>query len=214
MITQGYGRTLGVDLHGEVTGKIPNGDYYDKNYNKRWNALTIKSIAIGQGEVTATPLQICNLAATIANRGYYYIPHIVKKIKDTPEDSTYTTRRYTGISQEHYETAADGMRWAVVGSGGTCTRANIPGIEVCGKTGTSQNVGADHSLFMAFAPKDDPKIAIAVIVENAGFGASYGVPVGRLMIEKYLKGEISQAFQWEEERIKNTVILRNALPKK
>lgn len=214
MVAQGYGRALGVDLPGEVTGKIPSGDYYDKQYNKRWNALTIKSIAIGQGEVTATPLQICNLAATIANRGYYYIPHIVKKIKDTPMDSIYTTRKYTGFSQEHYETAADGMRWAVVGSGGTCSRANIPGIEVCGKTGTSQNIGFDHSLFMAFAPKDDPKIAIVVIVENAGFGASYAVPIGRLMIEKYLKGEISQSFQLEEERMKNTIILRSALPKK
>jgi penicillin-binding protein 2 len=214
MVLQGYGHALGVDLPGEKRGTIPNGNYYDRRYKKRWNAFTVISIAIGQGEIDATPLQICNFASTVANRGYFYTPHIVKKIKDASLDSLYTSRRYTGINSEHYEAIVDGMRWAVAGAGGTCGKANLPDIEVCGKTGTVQNKGKDHSLFMAFAPKDDPKVAIAVIVENGGWGASSGVPIGRLMIEKYLKGAISQASLGIEDIIKKTVILPNALPKK
>ena len=213
MIKQGYGSLLGIDLPGEKRGTIPNGQFYDKKY-KRWNPFTVISIAVGQGEIETTPLQICNFAATVANRGYFYTPHIVKKIKDTPLDSTYTKRRYTGIHSEHYESIVEGMRWAVVGTGGTCGRANIPDIEVCGKTGTAQNKWRDHSLFMAFAPKDNPKVAIAVLVENGGYGASSALPIGRLMIEKYLNGSVSEASQRMEENIKNTVILRNALPKK
>ena len=213
MVAQGYGRPLGVDLPGEKKGSIPNGEFYDKRH-KRWNIFTVTNIAIGQGEVEATPLQMCNLAATVANRGYFYTPHIVKKIKDMSPDSLYTTRKYTGINTNHYETVANGMRWAVIGSGGTCWRANIPNIEVCGKTGTSQNKGKDHSLFIAFAPKDDPKVALSIIVENGGFGASYAVPIGRLMIEKYINGQIAESSKWIEESMKNAVILRNALPKK
>ena len=215
MVTQGYGRPLGIDLPGEKRGRIPNGEFYDNQYKGRyWNALTVISIAIGQGEVEATPLQICNFAATVANRGYYYVPHVVKNIKDEPLDSIYTNRKYTGIAPTYYETVADGMRWAVAGPGGTCWKANIPGIEVCGKTGTAQNRGKDHSIFMAFAPKDDPKVAISIIVENGGFGAEYAVPIGRLMIEKYLNGSISESSRWMEDKMKNAVILRNALPKK
>ena len=215
MITQGFGRSLGVDLPGERRGNIPNGQYYDIKYEgDRWNALRVINIAIGQGEVTATPLQICNFAATVANRGYFHTPHIVKKIEDTPIDSIYTKRIYTGFSPEYYETIADGMRWAITGSGATAWGANIPNIEVCGKTGTSQNIGKDHSLFIAFAPKNDPKVAIFVIVENGGWGATYGVPIGRLMMEKYLNGSISEYSQWTEENMKNAIVLRNALPKK
>jgi penicillin-binding protein 2 len=214
MVAQGYGRILGVDLPGEKKGTIPNGEYYDKRYNRSWNPFTVITIAIGQGEIEATPLQICNFSATVANRGYFYTPHIVKKIKDTPMDTLYSKQRFTGINKEYYETIVDGMRWAVAGPGGTCSRANIPDIEVCGKTGTSQNKGLDHSLFMAFAPKDDPKVAIMVIVENGGFGATNALPIGRLMIEKYLKGAIEPTSQWMEDNVKNTVILRHALPKK
>jgi len=214
MLSQGYGRSLGIDLPGERRGNIPNSDFFDNRYNKRWNPLTIIDIAIGQGEIEATPLQICNFAATVANRGYYYTPHIVRKIKDTPLDTTYTNRIYTGISTDYYETIADGMRWAVIGSGGTCSKANIQNIEVCGKTGTSQNKYKSHSLFMAFAPKDDPKVAVFVIVENGGFGADFGVPIGRLMIEKYLNGSIAESTRWMEESMKNSVVLRYALPKK
>ena len=213
MVAQGYGRPLGVDLPDEKRGLIPNAELYNKKYN-RWNPFTVISIAIGQGEIDATPLQICNFAATASNRGYYYTPHIVKKIKDTPMDTLYTKRRYTGIDTGHYETVVEGMRWAVAGPGGTCWAANLPDIEVCGKTGTAENKGKDHSLFMAFAPKDDPKVAVAIIVENGGFGANYAVPIGRLMIEKYLYGEISPASLWREESMKNAVVLRNVLPKK
>jgi penicillin-binding protein 2 len=213
MVAQGYGYALGVDLPSEKRGMIPNSEHYDKVNSNRWNAFTIISIAIGQGEIEATPLQICNLAATIANRGYYYKPHIVKKIKDTPQDSTYTTRKYTGISANHYQTVAEGMRSAV--TFGTCSSANISGIEVCGKTGTAQNKGKDHSIFMGFASKGDQQIAVAVIVENAGFGSKFGVPVGRLMIEKYLNGAVSESSKWAyEEPVKNTVILPHAIPKK
>ncbi len=125
-------------------------------------------IAIGQGEVTSTPLQIANLGATIANRGYYITPHVVKEVEDEPLDTLYRTKHYTKVSREHYETVVAGMRAAVLG--GTCRNANIPGIEVCGKTGTAQNRGKDHSAFMGFAPMNNPKIAIAVYVENGGLG--------------------------------------------
>ena len=215
MIAQGFGRSLGVDLPNEKKGLIPTGELYDKQFkSRRWVTLNIISIAFGQGEVTATPLQICNFAATVANRGYYITPHVVRKIKDTPIDTAYTKRRYTGIIPEHYETVVDGMRWAVVGSGGTSWKANIPNIEVCGKTGTVQNKGKDHSFFIAFAPKDDPKVAIAVLVEQGGWGATYAVPIARLMIEKYLNGSIAESSRWMEESMKNAEILPYALPKK
>jgi penicillin-binding protein 2 len=212
MVAQGYGYALGVDLPGEKRGLIPNSIFYDNIYNKRWNPFTVISIAIGQGEIEATPLQICNFASTVANGGYFYTPHIVKKIKDTPLDSIYVERRYTGIASGHYQSIADGMRLAV--TGGTCRRANIPDIEVCGKTGTAQNKGKDHSIFMAYAPKENPKVAIAVLVENGGFGATYAVPIGRLMIEKYIRREIPESVKGLENEMKNAVILRNALPKK
>ena len=216
MVAQGFGYRLGVDLPGERRGMIPNSKFYDDWYkdrdgNPRWNPFTVISISIGQGEIETTPLQICNLSATIANRGYFYTPHVVKKISDTPMDTTYTKRRYTGIKSEHYEAVADGMRLAV--TGGTCKRSYIPDIEVCGKTGTAQNKGKDHSIFTAFAPKDNPKVAIVVFVENGGYGATYAVPIGRLMIEKYLKGEIPESSQWDDYQMKNAVILRSALQK-
>ncbi|MDR0613465.1 MAG: penicillin-binding protein 2 [Dysgonamonadaceae bacterium] len=211
MVSQGFGYPLGVDLPDEKRGRIPNGQFYDKIYT-RWNPFTVISISIGQGEIEETPLQICNLAATIANRGYYYAPHVVKKVRDTALDSTYLKKRYTGIASGHYEAIVAGMRKAV--AGGTCYRANLPDIEVCGKTGTAQNKGKDHSIFMAFAPKDNPKVAISVLVENGGFGATNALPIARLMLEKYLNGEISESDKWIEESLKNTVILRNGLPKK
>jgi penicillin-binding protein 2 len=211
MVGQGFGYQLGVDLPSEKRGKIPNSQFYDKIYS-RWNPFTVISISIGQGEIETTPLQLCNLAATIANRGYYYPPHVVKKIRDTALDPVYTSKKYTGTNTLHYESVVAGMRKAV--TNGTCYGANLPDIEVCGKTGTSQNKGKDHSLFIAFAPKDDPKVAISVLVENGGFGATYAVPIAKLMIVKYLKGEISPSDKWMEERLKNTVILRNVLPRK
>ncbi|MGM9759656.1 MAG: penicillin-binding protein 2 [Parabacteroides sp.] len=210
MVSMGYGYKLGIDLPGEKRGYIPNSKTYDKVYRGRWNSSTIISIAIGQGEILATPLQICNLAATIANRGYFITPHVVKEIQDTPLDTLYTNRRYPTIDSHYYEYVAEGMRGAVVGSpyGATCRGANLPDIEVCGKTGTAENPhGKDHSIFMGFAPYHDPKVAICVFVENAGFGATYAVPIGRLMIEKYLKREIPESDKLLEEAMMNTVIL-------
>jgi penicillin-binding protein 2 len=211
MVAQGFGYPLGVDLPGEKRGMIPNSQYYGKIYDDRWNALTIISIAIGQGEILLSPLQICNLATTIANRGHFYAPHVVKEIKDTPLDSLYSRAKKTGIDPKHYETVAEGMRLAV--TGGTCTKANIPDIEVCGKTGTAENKGKSHSIFMAFAPKDDPQVAVAVFVENGGYGAYYAVPMGRLMIQKALKGEVPESDKGLEQNMKNAIILRSVLQK-
>lgn len=205
IVSMGYGYKLGLDLPGENRGYIPNSMTYDKAYHKRWNSSTIISIAIGQGEILATPLQICNLSATIANRGYFITPHVVKEIQDTPLDTLYTKKRYTTIDKSHYDLTVEGMRMAVVG--GTCRGAALPGIEVCGKTGTVENpAGKDHSAFMGFAPMDKPQVAISVFVENAGFGATYAVPIGKLMLEKYLTGTISDASKYTEEYITNAVI--------
>lgn len=207
MVDQGFGYKLGVDLPYERRGFIPNSDYYTKHLGtSKWKAANIISISIGQGEILATPLQIANLAATIANRGYYYAPHVVKEIEDTPLDSIYTRPHTTNIDRSYYELIAQGMADAV--TGGTCRRINIPGLDVCGKTGTSENPhGKDHSFFMGFAPKDNPKIAIMVLVENGGFGATYAVPIARLMVEKYMYGEVPPSDKYLEEQLANTSIL-------
>lgn len=189
MVSMGFGYKLGIDLSGEKRGLIPNAQYYDKAYRGSWNALTVISIAIGQGEVLLTPLQIANLGATIANRGYFYTPHVVKKVKGEQLEAKFREKHYTKASHRAYEYIVAGMRRAV--TGGTCRAADRADYEVCGKTGTAQNHGQDHSIFMGFAPMNNPKIAIAVYVENGGFGADYGVPIGALMMEQYIKGKLS-----------------------
>ena len=189
MVDMGFGYKLGIDLPGESRGMIPNANYYDDHYRKSWNALTVISISIGQGEVTATPLQIANLAATVANRGHYYVPHIVRSIRGGQIDSLYTHPHHTTINPRWYNYAVAGMRKAVLS--GTCRAANIPGIDVCGKTGTAQNRGHDHSAFMGFAPMNSPRIAVVAYIENGGFGAVYGVPIGALIMEQYLNGCLS-----------------------
>lgn len=203
LVEMGYGYRLGVDLPHESRGFIPNSEFYSKSFRgPNWSGNSIISVSIGQGEVLATPLQIANLCATIANRGYFYTPHIVKEIADTVLNEEYRNKRQPSIDKKYYEEVAEGMRMAV--TGGTCRLANLPGIEVCGKTGTAQNPhGKDHSVFMGFAPYHDPKIAVAVYVENAGFGATYGVPIGSLMIEKYLTGDISSARKGLENQMLN-----------
>ena len=201
MVSMGFGYKLGVDLPGEKRGLIPNAEFYDKAYNKSWNGLTIISISIGQGEVTLTPLQIANLGATIANRGWFITPHVVREIQDEEIDSLYTQKRRTMVSPIHYETVATGMQRAV--EGGTCRAAHNSEYIVCGKTGTAQNRGHDHSVFMGFAPKDNPKIAIAVYVENGGWGANYGVPLGALMMEQYINGKLSPASEQKAETFAN-----------
>ena len=204
MVEMGYGYKLGVDLPSESRGFIPNSKYYSESFRgANWSANSIISISIGQGEVLATPLQIANLCATIANRGWFYTPHIVKEVSDTVIDSSFRKKHTPRIKRNYYEMVAEGMRMAVLG--GTCRGANIPGVEVCGKTGTAQNPhGKDHSAFIGFAPYRNPRIAVAVYVENAGFGAAYGVPIGSLMIEKYLNGSISSGRKGVEERMLNS----------
>ncbi|MGN0219544.1 MAG: penicillin-binding protein 2 [Muribaculaceae bacterium] len=213
LVSMGYGYKLGVDLPGEGRGFIPNDKFYNKFYGEgRWSANTIISVAIGQGEIMATPLQIANLCATIANRGWFITPHVVKEIQDTVLDPKYTERRYPTIDAHWYEDVAEGMHMAV--TGGTCRRAAMPGIEAAGKTGTAQNPhGKDHSAFMGFAPFDNPKIAVCAYIENGGWGATFGVPIGSLIMEKYLTGEISQPRKYMEEQMLNTS-LYYASPKK
>jgi len=204
LVELGYGYRLGVDIPGESRGFIPNAKFYNKIYGEdRWSANSIISVSIGQGEILATPLQIANLGATIANRGWYVTPHIVKEIQDTVLEPEKLTRHQPHIDRQHFEAVAEGMRMAV--TGGTCRLANLRDVEVCGKTGTAQNPhGRDHSVFLGFAPYHDPKIAICVYVENAGFGATFGVPIGSLLIEKYLKGSIADDRKYIEDRMLNS----------
>lgn len=204
LVQMGYGYRLGIDLPSESRGFIPNTEFYNKSFRGRnWSGNSIISVSIGQGEILATPVQIANLCATIANRGYYITPHVVKEISDSTIDASFRKKHRPEIRKKYYEDVAEGMRMAVLG--GTCRLANLPGIEVCGKTGTAQNPhGKDHSAFMGFAPYHNPKIAICVYVENAGFGATYGVPIGSLMMEKYLTGTISEARKGLEERMLNS----------
>ena len=204
MVSMGFGYKLGVDLPGEKRGMIPNADFYDKAYKGSWSGLTVISISIGQGEVTLTPLQIANLGATIANRGWFITPHIVKEIQDDELDPLYTQQRHTKVSPHHYETVINGMQRAV--EAGTCRSAYTTDYITCGKTGTAQNRGHDHSVFMGFAPRENPKIAIAVYVENGGWGATYGVPFGALMMEQYINGHLSEASKAKAEVYANRVI--------
>ncbi len=201
MKSMGFGYKLGVDLPNEKRGMIPNATYYDKAFKRNWNALGVISISIGQGEVTLTPLQIANLGATIANRGWFITPHVVKEIEGQPIDTLYTRKRYTMANRQAYNLVVKGMRRAV--TGGTCRSANRRDYEVCGKTGTAQNRGRDHSVFMGFAPMNEPKIAISVYVENGGFGATFGVPIGSLMMEQYIKGELSEGSKRQAARIQS-----------
>lgn len=214
MVSMGYGYKLGVDLPHESRGFIPNADFYNSSFRgKDWSANSIISISIGQGEVLATPLQIANLGATIANRGFLYTPHVVKEISDSTIDKRFKVKHAPRIKKEYYETVAEGMRMAVLG--GTCKGANLVDIEVAGKTGTAQNPhGRDHSVFMGFAPYKDPKIAVCVYVENAGFGATFGVPIGALMIEKYLKGEVSAGRKGAEQHMIHSNTIANSGVKK
>ncbi len=201
MVSMGFGYKLGIDLPGEKRGLIPNAEFYDKAYKGSWNGLTIISIAIGQGEVNATPLQIANLGATIANRGWFITPHVVKRIQGEQLDSLYTQRRHTKASKEAYDYVVQGMRASA--TGGTCHELAKYDFMACGKTGTAQNRGHDHSVFMGFAPMDKPKIAVAVYVENGGWGATYGVPIGGLIMEQYINGKLSEASKKKAEELQN-----------
>ena len=195
MVSMGFGYKLGIDLPGEKRGLIPNADYYDRAYKGSWNGLTIISISIGQGEVNLTPLQIANLGATIANRGYYYVPHVVRKVQGEPLDTLYTRKHYTMAKRKAYNAVVAGMRSSAIK--GTCKYLGHSNIVMCGKTGTAQNRGQDHSVFMGFAPMNNPKIALAVYVENGGFGADFAVPIARVLMEQYINGKLSPDMEKE-----------------
>ena len=199
----GFGQKLGSDFTNELTGNIPTSAYYDRYYSRgHWNFLTIISMAIGQGELLITPLQMANMTATIANRGWYHIPHLAKDIEGEESiDSKYIEKHFTTIDSARFAPIVEGMALAVNGGPGSTARiAKIQDITVCGKTGTAENPhGEDHSIFIAFAPKDDPKIAMAVYVENEGFGGTWAAPIASLMIEKYLKGTTNRT--WLEQYV-------------
>ena len=208
----GFGKKLGSDFPAELSGFIPNSAYYDKWYGKRrWKATTVISLSIGQGEIGCTPLHMANLCATIANRGYYITPHIIKDSEEVTIDPKYKEKNYTMVDEKHFETVVGGMYRAVnsgFGSGATASIAAVDGLDICGKTGTSQNPhGDDHSVFICFAPKDNPKIAVAAYVENGGFGASYAAPLASLLTEMYLNKKISNSRKPLEDRMKNSNLL-------
>ncbi|MBO7243602.1 MAG: penicillin-binding protein 2 [Alistipes sp.] len=195
----GFGRQLGTDFYGEGKGYVPTPEFYDKGYNQRWNWGTVISCAIGQGEMGCTPLQMANLAAIVANRGYYYIPHIIKHIEGRDSiDRKFYERHYTLVDSIHFVPIVEGM-WRGVNVAGTSGKARLEGYDVCGKTGTAENPnGKDHSTFLSFAPKNNPKIAISVYVEHGGFGASIALPIASLIEELYLTDTIKRPHLIEE----------------
>ena len=211
VLSFGFGRKLGSDFPAELSGGIATGKTYNRAYGKgHWNSTTVISLSIGQGEILATPLHLANFCATIANRGYYYIPHIVKASEGVEIEDRFYEKQYTMVDTVHFPKVVKGM-WRAVnsgfGSGGTASIAAVDGLDICGKTGTAQNPrGKDHSVFICFAPKDDPKIAVAAFIENGGFGATWACPLASLMVEKYLKGEVKRADLEKRMREGNTMV--------
>lgn len=205
----GFGSKLDIDMPYERKGYFYTADHYDKIYGKRWGYTNVISQAIGQGEITATPLQMANAMAIIANRGYYIKPHLIKGIGDKNlVKKEYVVKNYVGVDARHFEPVIDGMQDAVNTSWGTAILSRIPDVVLCGKTGTVQNPhGKNHSVFIGFAPRDNPKIAIAVIVENAGYGSTYAAPIASYMIEKYLKGSVSGGRAAQVEWMKSQNLL-------
>jgi len=205
----GLGNYLGYDLPAGSPGLIPSGDYYDARLNYRWNGSSTISNAIGQGEVLTTPIQLANFTAAIANRGYFYTPHILKKVNNSPiTQADYTVKKQTTIAKEHFNPVVEAMH--EVFKTGTGKWSQVKGIEICGKTGTSENFAiingvkeqlADHSILVAFAPKKNPKIALAIFVENGGYGSTIAAPITSLLIEKYLNGEISEKTKYREQNM-------------
>ena len=214
----GFGKKLGSDFPSELGGFIPGSKYYNKVYGKGgWKATTVISLSIGQGEIGCTPLHLANFCATLANRGYYYTPHIIKDSEHVKIDERFKERNYTLVDTVHFHKVIGGMYRAVnsgYGSGGTASVAAVKGLDICGKTGTAQNPhGDDHSVFICFAPKDNPKIAVAAYVENGGFGATWAAPIASLLTEKYLTGEISDERKALEERVLNGNLLHKVKKK-
>jgi penicillin-binding protein 2 len=197
----GLGNFLNNDLSVGEKGLVPDGDFYNRWYpNTQWKATYTISNAIGQGEVLTTPIQLANMTAAVANRGFYYTPHIVKKIEGVALDKKFKTPNYTTINKEHFEPVIEGLFNVLEHPRGTANWSKVNGIEICGKTGTAENPhGQDHSIFIAFAPKDNPKIAIAVFVENGYWGSRWAGPIASLMIEKYLTDKVTKT--WKEKQM-------------
>lgn len=209
----GFGNYLGTDLPQGNKGFIPDAKFYDNFYEFRWRATSTISNAIGQGQVLTTPIQLANMTAAVANRGYFFTPHIVKKIKENTLNEKYTKPKYTAIDSIHFRPVIQGM--LDVFEKGTGRSSKVKGIDICGKTGTVQNYikrdgkkieMSDHSIFIAFAPKDNPKIALAVFIENGGYGSQYAAPISSLMIEKYLNGKTQKPYK-EKQMMTDTLLL-------
>ena len=194
MQSMGLGGPMHIDIAGEQGGLLAGADYLNRRYREGWDGKTIWWAGMGQGDVTCTPLQLCNLAVTIANRGWYYVPHIHKDTKN----QRYLTRRQTRVSADAYGPVIEGMRQAVEHGTATAIKTTYP---ICGKTGTIENPGADHSAFIGFAPMNEPKIAVSVYVEHGGFGADLAAPMAGLVIEQYLKGKLSDQSEARAKRI-------------
>ncbi len=202
----GFGERLGSDFPSELGGTIPDAGYYDSVYGEgRWKATNVISLSIGQGEIGCTPLHLANLCAIMANRGYYYIPHLIKGTGSVSIDSKYYERQYTMVDTSYFPALVEGMYRAVnsgYGSGGTGTVAAVEGLDICGKTGTAQNPrGDDNSVFICFAPKDNPRIAVAAYIEHGSFGARWAAPIASLLVEKYLNDEIGENRKALETRV-------------
>ncbi|MFR9661899.1 MAG: penicillin-binding transpeptidase domain-containing protein, partial [Rikenellaceae bacterium] len=205
VLSFGFGRRLDSDFLSEGSGYLPTVEFYDRIYNGYWNPLSIISLSIGQGELGCTPLQMANMAAIFANRGYYYIPHIIKEVEGRDSlDRRFYERQYTMVDSMHFEPVIKGM-WDGVNVSGSSLWAKLNGFDVCGKTGTSQNPhGEDHSTFLSFAPRDNPRIAISVYVENGGFGSVAALPIASLVEEYYLTDTIRRG--WLVDYVKNLKI--------
>ena len=199
MTSMGLGGPLGIDMAGEKGGLVANVNYLSRRYKNQWEPKTIMWAGMGQGDITVTPLQLCNLAATIANRGFFFTPHIHKSVDWVPLPSRFLTPRQTKVPPYIYTRVIEGMRLAV--TKGTATVLKGTTYPVCGKTGTAENAGKDHSVFIGFAPMDEPKIAISVYIEHGGFGADVAAPIAGLVMEKYLKGKLSSRSQAMAKRI-------------
>ncbi len=205
LFSMGFGHSLKTDLAYELNGYIPTVNFYDKTYDKRWNTMTVRSLSIGQGEILTTPVQLVNYAGMIANRGFYYPPHVVRSVGNMKNKTPFSTRKnISSIDAAHYDVIKKGMELVV--ERGTATAAKLDNIAIAGKTGTVQNPhGGDHSLFIGYAPAGNPKIAICVVIENAGYGSTYAAPIASLMIEKYLMHTVTH--KENEERFKNMNLL-------
>ncbi len=207
IVSQGFGGPLGIDLSGERGGLVANLNYLKRRYPDGWDAKTIMWAAMGQGDLTATPLQLCNYAVTIANRGWFITPHVHRGTPERPLSSRYLTPRYTQVASEAYVPVIKGMRQAVLK--GTLTGINTSRYTLCGKTGTAENAGRDHSAFIGFAPMNSPQIAVAVYIEHGGFGADMAAPIASLIIERYLTGQLSASSLAKAKRIEARSTLSN-----